>query len=104
MAIGCPREIIVDFGWEKYYDNEVQGIYMAVCPVTKKSKMFGASVSHSHRVTKRAFLLNRINKRIFVPSINRTVRFKNITTAALRLLDKIGADAFYKRYINMKGK
>ncbi|MCL4774240.1 MAG: 50S ribosomal protein L28 [Burkholderiaceae bacterium] len=63
-----------------------------VCQVTGKAPMVGHNVSHANNKTKRRFLPNLQNRRIWVESENRWVRLR-ITNAALRLIDKQGIDA-----------
>ncbi|MET0384074.1 MAG: 50S ribosomal protein L28 [Burkholderiaceae bacterium] len=63
-----------------------------VCQVTGKRPMTGSKVSHANNHTKRRFLPNLQNRRIWVESENRFIRLR-ITAAALRLIDKNGIDA-----------
>ena len=62
-----------------------------VCQVTGKGPMVGNNVSHANNKTKRRFLPNLQNRRFWVESENRWVRLR-ISTAALRLIDKVGID------------
>ena len=63
-----------------------------VCQVTGKGPMVGNNVSHANNKTKRRFLPNLQNRRIFVESENRWVSLR-LTNAALRTIDKNGIDA-----------
>ena len=63
-----------------------------VCIVTGKAPMVGNNVSHANNKTKRRFLPNLQNRRIWVESENRFVRLR-ISNAGLRLIDKNGIDA-----------
>lgn len=63
-----------------------------VCQVTGKRPMSGNNVSHANNRTKRRFLPNLQNRRIFVESENRWVSLR-LTKAGLRTIDKIGIDA-----------
>jgi large subunit ribosomal protein L28 len=63
-----------------------------VCQVTGKGPMVGNNVSHANNKTKRRFLPNLQNRRIFVESENRWVSLR-ISNAGLRVIDKIGIDA-----------
>ena len=63
-----------------------------VCQVTGKTPIGGNYVSHSNIKTKRRFLPNLQNRRIWVESENRFIRLR-ISTAALRLIDKNGIDS-----------
>ena len=62
-----------------------------VCQVTGKGPMTGNNVSHANNKTKRRFLPNLQYRRFWVESENRWVRLR-ISTAALRLIDKVGID------------
>lgn len=62
-----------------------------VCQVTGKAPMVGNNVSHANNKTKRRFLPNLQYRRFWVESENRWVRLR-ISTAALRLIDKVGID------------
>ena len=63
-----------------------------VCQITGKRPMVGNNVSHANNKTKRRFLPNLQNRRLWVESENRWVRLR-ITTAGLRIIDKNGIDA-----------
>ncbi|NYH13643.1 large subunit ribosomal protein L28 [Paraburkholderia bryophila] len=54
--------------------------------------MSGNNVSHANNKTKRRFLPNLQNRRIWVESENRWVRLR-VSNAGLRLIDKNGIDA-----------
>ncbi len=62
-----------------------------VCQVTGKGPMVGNNVSHANNKTKRRFLPNLQYRRFWVESENRFVRLR-VSTAALRLIDKVGID------------
>ncbi len=62
-----------------------------VCQVTGKGPMSGNNVSHANNKTKRRFLPNLQYRRFWVESENRWVRLR-ISTAARRLIDKVGID------------
>ena len=62
-----------------------------VCQVTGKGPMVGNNVSHANNKTKRRFLPNLQNRRIFVESENRWVSLR-LTNSGLRLIDKKGID------------
>ncbi|MGC1173878.1 50S ribosomal protein L28 [Polaromonas sp.] len=63
-----------------------------VCQVTGKGPMVGNNVSHANNKTKRRFLPNLQYRRFWVESVNRGVRLR-VTSAGLRLVDKLGIDA-----------
>ena len=62
------------------------------CPVTGKGVMVGNNVSHANNKTKRRFLPNLQNRRIFVESENRWISLR-VSHAGMRVIDKIGIDA-----------
>ena len=63
-----------------------------VCQITGKKPQVGNNVSHANNKTKRRFLPNLQNRRIWVESENRWVRLR-ISNAGLSLIDKNGIDA-----------
>ena len=63
-----------------------------VCQVTGKKPKTGNNVSHANNKTKRRFLPNLQNRSLFVESENRWVSLR-LSTAGLRIIDKIGIDA-----------
>ncbi len=62
-----------------------------VCKVTGKSPMTGNHVSHANNRTKRRFLPNLQNRKLWVESENRWISMR-ISNAALRTIDKNGID------------
>ncbi|MBO1530842.1 50S ribosomal protein L28 [Psychrobacter sp. F1192] len=62
-----------------------------VCQVTGKRPMVGNNVSHANNKTRRRFLPNLHNHRIWVESENRFVRLR-VSTKGLRVIDKVGID------------
>jgi large subunit ribosomal protein L28 len=75
------------------FGNLLKELNMArVCQVTGKGPMVGNNVSHANNKTKRRFLPNLQNRRIFVESENRWVSLR-VSNAGLRVIDKIGIDA-----------
>ena len=62
-----------------------------VCQVTGKKPMSGNNVSHAHNKTRRRFLPNLHNKRIWVESEKRYVKLR-ISQKGLRIIDKLGID------------
>ena len=63
-----------------------------VCQVTGKAPMVGHTVSHANNKTKRRFMPNLQYRRFWVESENCWVRLR-LTTAGLRMVDKVGIDA-----------
>jgi large subunit ribosomal protein L28 len=71
----------------------IRRVLMArVCQVTGKGPMVGNNVSHANNKTKRRFLPNLQYRRFWVETENRWVRLR-VTSAGLRLVDKLGIDA-----------
>jgi large subunit ribosomal protein L28 len=62
-----------------------------VCQVTGKRPMSGNNVSHAHNKTRRRFLPNLHNKRIWVESEQRYVKLR-VSQNGLRVIDKQGID------------
>lgn len=62
-----------------------------VCQVTGKRPMSGNNVSHAHNKTRRRFLPNLHNKRIWVESEQRYVKLR-VSQKGLRIIDKQGID------------
>jgi len=67
-------------------------IMARVCEITGKRPMVGNNVSHANNKTKRRFLPNLQNRRVWVESENRWVSLR-ITAAGMRTLEKRGVDA-----------
>lgn len=63
--------------------------------VSAKKPQFGNYKSFSQKRTKRTYMPNIQNKRIYVPELGRSVRIK-VTAGELRTIDKIGLQAFLK--------
>ena len=63
-----------------------------ICQVTGKRPITGHNVSHSHLRTKRRFLPNIHEQRIWVPEENRYVKLK-VSAKGLRIIDKKGIKA-----------
>lgn len=59
------------------------------CKLTGKGPMSGNNVSHAQNHTKRRWLPNIQNRRIFVPELDRWVRVR-MSTRALRTVTKKG--------------
>lgn len=62
-----------------------------VCQVTGKRPQVGHKVSHANNKTKRRFLPNLQYRRFWLETENRWVRIR-ITSAAQRLIDKVGIE------------
>jgi large subunit ribosomal protein L28 len=62
-----------------------------VCQVTGKHVMSGHNVSHANNKTKRRFLPNLHDRRLWVDSEKRWVRLR-LSRKGLRIIDKKGID------------
>jgi large subunit ribosomal protein L28 len=62
-----------------------------VCQVTGKKPQSGNNVSHANNRTRRRFLPNLQNKRIWVESEKRYVKLR-VSCKGLRVIDKLGID------------
>jgi len=67
-----------------------------VCQLTGKKPMKGNKVSHSNMKTKRRFLPNLQKKKFFIPETNQWVQI-NVSTSALRNIDKLGIFDYLKQ-------
>lgn len=67
-----------------------------VCQITGIHYQNGNNVSHSKRRTKRRFLPNVAKKKLYIPEEDRWVTLK-VTSAGLRLIDKVGLQAALRR-------
>ncbi|MDZ4749290.1 MAG: 50S ribosomal protein L28 [Saprospiraceae bacterium] len=66
------------------------------CQLTGKKPMVGNKVSHSNMKTKRRFLPNLQKKNFFIPETGQWVKL-NVSTHALRTIDKLGIYDYLKR-------
>jgi large subunit ribosomal protein L28 len=63
-----------------------------VCQVTGKKPMSGNNVSHANNRTRRRFMPNLHDRKLWVESEKRFVRLR-LSSQGLRLIDKKGIDA-----------
>jgi len=63
-----------------------------VCQVTGKKPMTGNNVSHANNRSRRVFLPNLHYRRFWLERENRWVRLR-VSSAGLRLIDKLGIEA-----------
>ncbi|GLX97089.1 50S ribosomal protein L28 [Herbidospora sp. NBRC 101105] len=68
----------------------------AHCQLTGVKPVFGNTVSHSHRRTRRRWDPNIQSRRYWLPSENRYVRL-TLSTRAIKTVDKIGIEAAVAR-------
>jgi large subunit ribosomal protein L28 len=73
------------------------------CQITGKKPQVGHNVSHSNIKTKRRFLPNLKKHKFWVPSQSRFIKLR-ISTAGLRLIDKIGIEAAIEKIQINKNK
>lgn len=66
------------------------------CQLTGKKPMKGHKVSHSNVKTKRRFLPNLQKKNFYIPETGQWVQI-NVSTAALRNIDKLGIYDYLKQ-------
>ncbi|HQW01035.1 MAG TPA: 50S ribosomal protein L28 [Saprospiraceae bacterium] len=66
------------------------------CQLTGKKPMVGNKVSHSNMKSKRRFLPNLQKKNFFIPETGQWVQI-NLSTHALRTIDKLGIYDYLKR-------
>ena len=67
-----------------------------VCKITGKRPLVANNVSKANNKTKRRQLPNLQNKKIFVPELGKSVRFK-VSVNALKSIDKEGLMIFLKK-------
>ncbi|WP_129843468.1 50S ribosomal protein L28 [Streptomyces sp. RFCAC02] len=68
----------------------------AHCQLTGRAPLFGNSISHSHRRTRRRFDPNIQSKRYWLPSEGRHVRLR-LSAQAIKTVDSIGIEAAVAR-------
>ncbi len=66
------------------------------CQLTGKKPMTGNKVSHSNMKSKRRFLPNLQKKNFLIPETGQWVQI-NLSTSALRTIDKLGIYDYLKR-------
>ena len=66
------------------------------CQLTGKKPMVGNKVSHSNMKSKRRFLPNLQKTNFFIPETGQWVQI-NVSTHALRTIDKLGIYDYLKR-------
>lgn len=74
-----------------------------ICALTGRRPRTGNNVSHSNRKTKRRFLPNLQNKRLWSEEEGRFVRMR-ISTAGMRLVNRHGLDEAMRRSGIKKGR
>ncbi|MCX7116136.1 MAG: 50S ribosomal protein L28 [Gammaproteobacteria bacterium] len=74
-----------------------------VCEVTGKAPMSGNNVSHANNKTRRRFLPNLHERRLWVEEENRFVTLK-LSAKGLRIVDKLGVKAALELVKKLKQK
>ena len=69
-----------------------------ICQITGKKALIGNNVSHSKRRTKRTFDVNLFDRKFYWVEQDCWIKIR-VSTAGLRLINKIGLDAAIKRAI-----
>jgi large subunit ribosomal protein L28 len=92
-APGLPEATTTGYNlWLSYVESKVSEISMSrVCQVTGKAPRSGHHVSHANNKTKRRYLPNLQYRKFWVEGENRWVKMR-LTSAGLRLIDKLGID------------
>ena len=67
-----------------------------VCQVTGKRPQYGHNVSHANNKTKRRFLPNLKQRRLWVQGEKRFVTL-TVSTQGMRIIDKLGIEAVLKK-------
>ena len=70
-----------------------------VCDLTGKKRMIGHHVSHAQNKTKRAFQINLIKKKFYIPEEDAWLTLK-VSASALKTINKIGISAALKKAEN----
>ena len=70
----------------------------ANCDVCAKGPIFGNSISHSHRRTKRRFDPNVQKKTYYVPSLGRKITL-NVSAKGIKVIDARGIESVVKDLI-----
>jgi large subunit ribosomal protein L28 len=67
------------------------------CSISGVSRQHGHRVSHAKNKTNHVFKANIQTKRIFVPSLGKTVKIK-VSANILRTIDKLGFEGALKKH------
>ncbi len=65
------------------------------CDLTGKKPMFGNAVSFSNKKSRRTWVPNVHDKRVYIPELDRYVRLR-LSTRAMRSLNKKGLNQFLR--------
>ncbi|MBW8362876.1 MAG: 50S ribosomal protein L28 [Kaistella sp.] len=67
-----------------------------ICQITGKRAMVGNNVSHANNKTKRRFEINLLEKKFYLPELEKSVTIK-VTAHGLRIINKIGIEEALER-------
>ena len=67
------------------------------CSISGVSHQTGNRVSHANNHTKHIFKANIQTKKLFVASLNKSVKIK-VSTRMIRTIDKLGLEGALKKY------
>ena len=62
-----------------------------ICQITGKRAMVGNNVSHANNKTKRRFEINLLEKKFYLPELDKSVTLK-VSAHGLRIINRIGID------------
>ncbi|UJF30397.1 50S ribosomal protein L28 [Kaistella sp. 97-N-M2] len=62
-----------------------------ICQITGKRAMVGNNVSHANNKTKRRFEINLLEKKFYLPELEKSVTLK-VTAHGLRIINRIGIE------------
>ena len=62
-----------------------------ICQITGKRAMVGNNVSHANNRTKRRFEINLLEKKFYLPELEKSVTLK-VSAHGLRIINRIGIE------------
>ncbi|KEY18496.1 50S ribosomal protein L28 [Kaistella antarctica] len=62
-----------------------------ICQITGKRAMVGNNVSHANNKTKRRFEINLLEKKFYLPELEKSVTLK-VSAHGLRIINRIGIE------------
>ncbi|AEH39646.1 50S ribosomal protein L28 [Buchnera aphidicola (Cinara tujafilina)] len=72
-----------------------------ICQITKRKTTRGNHRSHAMNTTKRKFFINLQYHRFWIPQEKKFIKIR-ISKKGLRMINKLGIQKIYKKYINAK--
>lgn len=74
-----------------------------ICQVTKRKSKFGNHRSHAMNASKRKFFINLQYHRFWIPQEKKFIKIR-VSAKGLRMINKLGIQLIYQKYImNQKG-